>query len=339
MMETGNFGHHVLLTGAGFSKDWGGRLAAEVCLQVYGDPALKRHENIRRKLIETSDYEGVWEYCLEQEPDAVTDLQNAITTAFDRMDRDQNQQSHLRQIADKLFWRMINGFRWNEDRSVDTGYIFTLNQDLLVERKYMEQWRCPALSIPFGESNMPVNRPPAMHQISGGYPNDLPFSGWKTDIGACGTETYRGSFNYIKLHGSANWFDRDKQIMIMGKTKESKIRQNALLRSYFALFEAVLSKPGTLLMIIGCSMNDEHIKAALVGAIQDHGLKVFVWNHPSLHSIQKACSELFSKDVFIGGSEDSIASVFRRVDPEESPTSEFTRISNEFFGRPKPTPG
>lgn len=125
----------VLLTGAGFSHNWGGRLAREintaVALRLQNDrdlaDLLHRNPNFEEALTELEN-----ECATSARPGAqqrLQKLETAVVDAFGEMNK------HLAGAA----------FEFSSDRTfalaeflVLFDTIFTLNQDLLLEAKYLD---------------------------------------------------------------------------------------------------------------------------------------------------------------------------------------------------------
>jgi hypothetical protein len=63
--------------------------------------------------------------------------------------------------------------------------------------------------------------------------------------------------------------------MVIGAQKASRIESEPLLKWYFSLFEQVLSRPDTRLLIVGYGFGDTHINQCIVNAM-GKGLKLYV---------------------------------------------------------------
>ena len=83
---------------------------------------------------------------------------------------------------------------------------------------------------------------------------------------------------YIKLHGSCNWNDGSSggRILIMGGQKAVSINQFPILSWYHQEFRNMLTRPGARLMVIGYSFSDAHINGAIMDAIKQGDLKIFL---------------------------------------------------------------
>ena len=53
----GNFSRRVLLTGAGWSRNWGGQLANEVWSALVGHPLVRNNARLRDLLLEENAFE------------------------------------------------------------------------------------------------------------------------------------------------------------------------------------------------------------------------------------------------------------------------------------------
>ena len=152
-----------------------------------------------------------------------------------------------------------------------TGYVFSLNQDLLLERIYgtqadRQQFTLPGVIWPERRPDGPAGVlpiPPAA--ISDSVDIEAPH--------------LTNNFNLIKLHGSINWLSSpDSPPMVMGTRKTLMIGNVPLLAWYHQVFEEVLSDGDVRLLVIGYGWADEHINEAIASAVKNHGLRVFSWN-------------------------------------------------------------
>jgi hypothetical protein len=132
----GTFSKRVLLTGAGWSRNWGGQLASEVWSSLIGHPRIGANASLRDLLLSEPAFEV-----------ALGKTHVAPFTAADRADIEQ------------LFWTLsslwivrlrgqtndpwINIYKVQEllfrffgqrNEGNSPGYLFTLNQDLFFER-------------------------------------------------------------------------------------------------------------------------------------------------------------------------------------------------------------
>src|SRR5260370_29782185 len=79
---------HVLLTGAGFTKNFGAPLASELWSIILGNPALDGAPRVREALLNDFDFESVYNAVMNgqfdaREKDAVS---KAVSDAYDYID-------------------------------------------------------------------------------------------------------------------------------------------------------------------------------------------------------------------------------------------------------------
>jgi len=263
----------ALLLGAGFSKDFGGYLASEMWAAVFNRPEVSTTPVLRQALLEKLDFEGVYE-------DLSTDtrlspverwaIESAYRNAYQEMDERQCSRAVLNSpagVCSQSFLRYFAGC--TAERRM--GFLFTLNQDLLLERFWAAE---PNLHLPGLR-----RRGPALgrHPIQETDWVDLPS---EDDVAEARRSFWSKSsqcFAQIKLHGSFGWKNSAKAgaAMVIGKNKEGLIRKVPLLRWYGELFEEVL-KHLEHLLVIGYSFRDEHINRLVTNALSLGRLKLSV---------------------------------------------------------------
>ena len=269
---------HLLLTGAGFSYNWGGYLASEAfefLLSVTdGDDDLRSllwrehaahlgFEDILAKL--QREFQAEWTAQREQD---LRNLTSAVQFMFGSMARAFSQTPFEPQLTDPKLG--VVNFLAKFDA------IFTLNQDTLLEQQYI----------------------PAVGQDV--FPQSLQFPGYigayrpgivpALDSATYGPlaeriELYKPdqSFKplprlqpYIKLHGSVDIKQGDREMMlVIGGNKTESIAQQPLLQWYHDMFRAHLCARDARLMIIGYSFGDAHINKMIFSGIEA-GLKIFI---------------------------------------------------------------
>jgi hypothetical protein len=256
----------ILLTGAGFSYNWGGPLASDVFSALLADKDLDDHT---RDLL--FDSGGAFEKVL-------ADLQLSTDPA------DQKRHDALITAVAGIFNSMNNTFmhvpfEFENPPSVQHSMasflsrfhaIFTLNQDALLEQHYNPMIGPPMnwghLQLP-GVWFMPPFQPSGARQDK--FAIMEPHPPFKT-FGS-------GAQPYVKLHGSVNWMEsnRGKRILIMGGQKAISIGLYPILTWYHDEFRKMLVRPAARLMVIGYSFSDTHINDAILDGLAA-GLKLFV---------------------------------------------------------------
>jgi hypothetical protein len=275
---------HYLLTGAGFSRNWGGWLADEAFEYLLGCDLTPHQRNLLWKHRRAgTGFEGV----LQELRDAYTPRRDAAS-------------ARELQTFDALLIGMFNamnfGFGEFEPGRHDRAgpqptfvrdflcrfdAIFTLNQDTLLEQKYQRsdflegsrgRWfgfESPGLQ----EELIAGTRygPPGVFR-----PHEPPF-------------TVRDRYQpYFKLHGSSNWrVLNGSSLLVLGQNKGADIDNVALLDWYRGQFREVLSQPNAHLMIIGYSFRDPHINEIIYHGTSNWA-KLFIIHPEGVGILDKA---------------------------------------------------
>jgi len=265
---------HVLLTGAGFSRNWGAWTASEFWEQMIGNPEVQARPELHAFLLNELEFESAVAKARNGAVSAelANVLEGVIRDSFDAIDRaiqsPLNAGIHVYGVE-----RLLNKFCGQVGAGPDSGYLFTLNQDMLLERKFINH-----LDI----------RPPTLPGVGIG-PHHGPFG---PNFGFLGQSvamsiqfdpkhppSLRKASNYIKLHGSANWFvDGQKPLMVIGNAKTQQVAEVPLLVWYHHVFESVLNTGEIRLMIIGYGFGDEHINLAIAEGVRNSELHLMIWD-------------------------------------------------------------
>lgn len=267
---------HLLLLGAGFSRNWGGWLASEVFEHLLGSPEVVRNSDLRRLLWKHQWHGGFEGALAELQAEYKSDQKNAhpsleaLQRAVSRVFKDMNEA-----LASVIDWQFGQG---DMNRKIGTfltrfDAIFTLNQDLLLEHHYTNEnisltgvrtWAGAELP---GMKRVPNQDP--MRSQSWSHSTWTPFSDANL--------TPNPSFQPIyKLHGSSNWIRADgAPLLIMGGAKAREIGATPILNRYADEFERRLCSPNTRLMVIGYGFRDDHINGVIAKA-SSLGLKMFI---------------------------------------------------------------
>jgi hypothetical protein len=270
----GSFSKRVLLVGAGFSRNWGGLLANEVAGRIMAHPAVKARPQLSPLILHEPTFEDALEKSRAgpfEAADAAA-METAIKAAFDDMDADYRNPNPpvLGATVNDFIGRFCPG-----PVGIGTGYVFSLNQDLLLERIYGTIVTRQQLAIP-GISSW-SDRPPPFP--AGAQP--IPLASL-VDLSA-GEPLLLRNFNHIKLHGSINWrLSGGSSSIVMGRRKPLTIAKSPLIDWYHRVFEQVMFSGDVRLMVIGYGWGDEHINDPIADAVQNRGLQIYSWNpqHP-----------------------------------------------------------
>jgi len=268
---------HLLLTGAGFSRNWGGWLADEAFEYLIGCPEI--NEQIRTELWKSKNSGYGFENTLNELRQLVQRHGGEPFTTNLRT---------FEAMLESMFNTMNNAFKNTElnplhNPSLMGGQvdlvrhflahfdaIFTLNQDALLELKYNVPNAVRDLSD--GARWRDMYSPGLVAKNVQGTPYGPP---GLYEVGNSDFKLEPSRQPYFKLHGSSNWRDGDSMLLVMGGNKGTDTDNHPLLRNYKARFTEALSKSDTKLVIIGYSFLDPHINE-IIACGAAHGAKFFI---------------------------------------------------------------
>jgi hypothetical protein len=268
----------ILLTGAGFTHNFGGYLARTMWAEIHNRIQQTGQVRLIELMKNHFDYEELYQEVLskntytEQEKSVFSD---AVFNAYDALDgvvRDY-QKRYINTTPVDLDSVNELIFRFAGDRK-EKGFFFTLNQDLFIERYYSSSLKIvyPGLNVNYVRFNIGRDKELKEEDFII-VPDEKELERHKKRLQAL------GSFYYIKLHGSYDWRGSgNKNKLVIGLAKKEQIRKEPILSWYYELFEKVLSQPQKYLLIIGYGFRDPHINEVLARAIVDSGLKLFIIN-------------------------------------------------------------
>jgi hypothetical protein len=274
-----NFNKRVLLTGAGFSKNYGGFLAKTFRSHLLSEPLIKQNRILerwisqRKQTFETvlSELQKAYEVLGEAE-DArknYEEFQQAVYNVFSEMD------DVIRRRAPSLSRSFeplaVNFFIDKFAPKGQAGFLFTLNQDMVLEHHYHQHYAASPAILPGINGHA---------QYFTGNLRDFPLNDLTVSVPA---GQYRrplyfdGFLHIIKLHGSFNWKSaEDQRVMVIGGNKTKSIEDSDLLSAYSDLFKEVLNAGDVRLFVIGYSFGDPHINEIISNAAWGSGLKLFI---------------------------------------------------------------
>lgn len=314
------FAENILLLGAGFTKNFGGLLASEMWAEIFNNEVIQAKPRIKKLMLNNFDYESIYYSVLEGLRDQNDLFSSVEFTAEEKIAIKVATRAAYDCIDEILINQVNNSRRWSNTVnnllyefgiSNNNGFIFTLNQDLFIERFYQNPRKNPSLkfynariSIPgidkypvwfMGEEGNPFKSTPTEEEFKLFYtlkddeyyplPNKNEFDLRKDSL------LKEGSYFLIKLHGSYNWKSSDgSDMMVIGRGKSEQIHKEPLLTYYYDLFKEVLFQDQRRLLVIGYGFGDEHINSVLSEAVRKHRLKIYVLSPESPKSLkEKLC--------------------------------------------------
>lgn len=260
---------HLLLTGAGFTYNWGGWLAKELEGDLLG--RLTSHPALQRLVQNATNFEEALDTARRSiASDQVRVLEATIKDSFQAMNASLAQR----------FSMFLGGKESIVDFLARFDAIFTLNQDLLLEIHYSAQPKGSRWKGPYYPGIIPPT-PPAPTLP----PNKSEVLNRARRVGEINAPEESRQPIY-KLHGSVDWTDDSGDLLVMGGGKESYIESKPLLVEYFRIFRNCLLAPNTRLMVIGYGWGDDHVNRAIFDAAKsNHSLGLFHVNPNGRDSI------------------------------------------------------
>lgn len=323
----------VLLTGAGFTKNFGGFLSNEMWAKIFNCREVQNKPTLKNILLNDFDYESVYHKVYDGDyTDEKEAINTAIFEAYSKLDviaqnyipATDASKSEILHGARKI----IDRFTW-ENSQID--FFFTLNQDLFIERLISDTKK--RISNP-GISRRIVN-PLFINARLPLKSDDFIKVPTKDELDTTrhATTLSHIELNYIKLHGSFGWENSGiSNKMIIGRNKEKKIANEPILFWYFELFKQVLFYGERKLLIIGYGFRDSHINEVILEAIARYGLKLYILSPADPAAFKNELSNVAQGgQIFQGLSGYFQASFVVLFPPDGSNTHAWTELQESFF--------
>jgi hypothetical protein len=261
-----------LLTGAGFTHDFGGYLAKDMWAAIFNHRGIQASESLQRKMYEGYPYnfEAAYDNVVSgdfpvPEKQAMTE---AVRAAYADMDEnirrfaDAEGQPALNSVVD-----FIEKFAGGPNTP---GFFFTLNQDLFIERRL--PFNCvvnlPGLRKAERFNTRYADR--AIEEITITLPDRLDNQASLLEAPTDG----KPNLYYVKLHGSMEWLDsKGRYRPVIGTQKTQIISDEPLLTWYLELFRTTLRRHNNQkLVVIGYGFGDAHVNETIAEAVQHSGI-------------------------------------------------------------------
>ena len=318
----------ILLTGAGFTKDFGGFLASEMWSFIFNSPSLDNHPRIKDILRHDFSYESVYHEVIENpeyDEGEKNAIKEAVKSAYDQLD------SHIREYRHRVVNRAANSNSVTDfiqrfhGGSNSRSFFFTLNQDLFVERYCRDNGIVtPGVTL---QGNVRQDYVLTDYDFQN-LPDDNQVTQFFNE-----TNPLRSSqLYYVKLHGSYYWRDSGGDAkMVIGKRKFDQIFQEPLLRYYSELFQEVLSTENVKLFVIGYGFGDEHINKVIDDSIRNHGLDLHIMNPDAPGTFQEILTGRPHCEILWDNLKAYYPYSISRVFPQNGETMVCKQIMNNFF--------
>lgn len=268
-----HFGKNILLTGAGFSADYGGFLSTQMWAKIFNNKELDPYPGVKNVLRKDFDFEFAYWQVMKSatySDEAKKAMKKAIVEAYAGMD--ENIKNRLVNVR---FHRLFEPFL---PKGSDISPHFTLNQDLLMERAFKRR-PLGLETLPFKEYGESIQS----GKIDPLKPRLIPDEDFIEDFKNKHLSSTNPNF-YVKLHGSCDWLSSDvSNSIVIGYEKAGAIAKEPLLKWYFDIFQKALNCGDARILIIGYSFRDQHINIQLAKAVKNSGLKIYILStsHPS----------------------------------------------------------
>ncbi|MEW6358595.1 MAG: SIR2 family protein [Planctomycetota bacterium] len=329
--------NRFLLTGAGFTHNFGGPLATQLWAMIFNHPRVQASPSLRSQFLDNFDFEDVYYSVMEDEhlSDARDGLDVAVSEAYDAIDATVRDFTFRTGSPFPVnIYKVQNLIAAFSGTSSDPGFFFTLNQDLFVERHYYNGPRpvLPAIQLHGqwfgGNSSAPLTETDYCQVPA---ENELKQEKSKFTTGH--------EFCYLKLHGSCNWRSSGgSRQMVIGRGKEGKIQREPLLAWYFDVFREVISKGNRRGLVIGYGFADKHVNDVLAEAVVKHGLRLSVVSPESPSSFHEGLlGKHRGQEIWTGLGAYYECSLAQLFPADQSESSLWGAMRREFFaGVPLP---
>ena len=254
---------NILFTGAGFSKTYGGFLVNEVWGRIYNHKNAS--EKIKLELQKDKNYEKIFGNLSE---DGKELLKEILSNIF--QDMDEKIKNKVKGLQYFISPEKPNLF-FDKNKY---NFIFTINQDLLVERYFLHQANKNKNFMPlyypyidfdiYSQAVSQIYDSDNVLTIQGqdGYSFEKLTKTIKFDKTK---EIKKEKVNYIKLHGSFNWHHSEGwNINVTGSRKPEQIDDTNTLLFGMKCLERVSNIENLRLYVFGYSFSDQHINKFLI---------------------------------------------------------------------------
>jgi hypothetical protein len=321
----------ILLTGAGFTHNFGAPLAKGMWYLIFNHKHVQAEPRIKNLLLKNIDFESAYYSIIEgnYNENEKNAIKVAVSTAYEKLDS----------IVRDWIFRPDNPYPVNiykVQKLIDLfsrvnkkGFFFTVNQDLFIERHYYNGQRPLIPGIQHRQEwfssvfNRPVNRK--------NY-SQLPT---KDYIEANGDKILSSSkFLYLKLHGSQNWMSpRAEQHMVIGRSKAKQLRKEPLLLWYFDIFKNVVLQQNQSLLVIGYGFRDSHINRVISESVEEYGLEIYIISPQPIEDFKKDMSKSKYRRQILNGLSGYYPYTFLQLFPsDQSDTQFYQDLREQFFG-------
>ncbi len=268
--------NYVLLTGAGFSKNWGGWIANDLWSVILSHPLTQKNDKLKDSLWSNKElgFENIFDDKALDAKDKA-DYQQVVIDSFVEMHGvlkspkfTPDKLSHSFSIPNTFSDEIMNNF---------DGF-FSLNQDLFFEYLSIKDWAYPYINNANEIYDIFQNKKEEIGELKNNL-GKMTFT-----VGTNLTDKTK-SKPYYKVHGSLNFkSDNGSNLIIMGRLKENQINDYELLKKYREDFPRILMNAKKL-MIVGYSFKDDYINQIIFDSVMKNNLKIWIIDKSELESL------------------------------------------------------
>lgn len=276
----------LLLTGAGFSKNFGGLLADEMWAMIFNHKEAQESAVIRNNMLSEFNYETVYQKIIDDnsvDEKEKAAIKKALLAAYEYQENNWQNRDYFLFMDDKIL---------NHLGKFISDYVsmyFTLNHDLFLEKKMLHKFGGRRICLLANPSD--VGTPDGRSAL----PNENEMLAKKSII----DDQLSRALNlcYVKLHGSINWLDsrRKETLVIVGGNKKEKMKNEPMLNQYYEIFKGTLLDQEQRLLVIGYGFMDNHINEAILEGLNKKALKLHIIDTLSPKDFSKKMGQNYRK--------------------------------------------
>jgi hypothetical protein len=320
----------VLLTGAGFTHNFGAPLASGISSILLAHPAIRESTRVRTALLNDPHFEDIYHEVMTEDayrPEEKDAIAAAVRSAYDYIDETVRAYTFTPDAPYPVniygVQRFIDRFSGNSQRP---GFFFTLNQDLFLERHYYNGTipTMPGISGTRGFSSLFAHA-----KLNQGDSFTLP---GPRELEHAKTQPDRPSFFYVKTHGSSNWLSSDgQQRMVIGHSKKEQIQREPMLAWYFELFNEVVGTSAHHLLTVGYGFGDDHINEVIANGVCN-GLRLHILSpSPQSATRERVCRSHRGDEIWAGLYGYYPYTLLQLFPPDQSQTPAWNLLRTSFF--------
>jgi hypothetical protein len=322
---------YILFTGAGFTHNFGAPLAKGMWTLIFNHEEVQGQRRIKELMQSDYDFESIYDAVLNGNfaADEKQAIMNAVKAAYEKLDAIIRNWSFKTNAPYPVNIYQVQNFIDLFSKRNQKGFVFTINQDLFLERHYYNGER-PI--IPGIQTKQNLFSSTFREPLGEGDYSELPSI---EKLEKCRDKIIgEHRFFYIKMHGSQNWRKANKtNQIVIGRGKKQQIEEEPLLNWYFELFKEALLQKDKRILFVGYGFGDEHINRIIAKAIGEYsvGIHIICPNDVDIFHAEILKRD-FGKDIWKGLSGYYQCSLTQLFPTDQSESQEYDDLRRQFFG-------